>query len=461
MVTDCSSDLAASKFLRRLQGPRHDLHLAASWLRECQKEHPGCRGQLNPKPPTRLLRIFQDGDDLLVALADSNQTRGPYIALSHCWGLVTPLRTTATNYSDHAKGIKVSNLPRTFRDAVAVAQYFNFEYLWIDSLCIIQDSREDWERECPHMSDIYSNAALTIAAHDAANSSVGFLADYPQSLFSPVEVPIKTNDGTQSLAVVEYSPQGFYNSSKWQSTLSSRGWVLQERVLSPRILSFHRSRLIWECNRHVRSDDRHRPVQIEPGRAGAVEKLQIDTLDGGKLLEYWDHIVTVYSRCQLTRGEDRLPALSGIAEKFSVKMEDRYLAGLWERDLHYGLAWYNLNHSRSGTKRCCAPLRAEESLSTAPSWSWASTECSVSFDAAQYAWKELILETVSIEPRGQDPFGQTIRGAIRATGHLSRISIPSGEEWSLHFYGPDEGTQIPGEFSPDCARACKQRMGDR
>jgi hypothetical protein len=161
MVANCCLDLAASKFLRRIQGPGPDLHLAASWLDYCQSEHLECRGQVDPTPPTRLLRIFRRGSDLLVALVDPSQDRGPYIALSHCWGLVTPLRTTTTNYGDHARGIKVSSLPKTFRDAVTVAQHFGVEYLWIDSLCIIQDSTQDWERECPQMSNIYSNSVLT------------------------------------------------------------------------------------------------------------------------------------------------------------------------------------------------------------------------------------------------------------------------------------------------------------
>ncbi|KAK1749432.1 heterokaryon incompatibility protein-domain-containing protein [Echria macrotheca] len=473
-------DLAASGFLRRRQGPRHDLNLAASWLSECQTEHFfECRGEWDPQPPTRLLRVSQREDDLFVALIDSETDGLPYIALSHCWGQgVPPLRTLTTNHADHTMGIRVSSLPKTFRDAVTVAQHLGVEHLWIDSLCIIQDSAEDWERECPRMSSIYSNAVLTIAAHDAPNSAVGFLADYPQPPFSPVEISIKgishNGEELESTAVVEYAPKGFYNSSKWQSILSTRGWVLQERVLSPRILSFHTNRLMWECNTHVRADDRHRPVQIEPGRVGAVEKRNLfafrpsdsgDSPNMTEMLQYWDHIVTVYSACQLMYGTDRLPALSGIAQRFAACMEvDRYVAGLWESDLHYGLAWYSERHSRSMTRHCSAPVRAAPLLrpdSTAPSWSWASTECAVSFYQAPYVRKHLAIEAVVIEPRGMDPFGQIKVGSIRAAGRLSRIVIPDGQEdrWTMRFSGLDDHTEVLGEFYPDCPRASKFTSG--
>jgi hypothetical protein len=112
------------------------------------------------------------------------------------------------------------------------------------------------------MANIYSNALLTIAASDTANTSIGFLAYYPAVIFDPFELCVKDEiKGLSSQITVIYpSPdKEVAISMGWSSCLSKRGWVLQERLLSPRVLSFRRDRMAWECNRGCYSDDRHYP----------------------------------------------------------------------------------------------------------------------------------------------------------------------------------------------------------
>ncbi|ORY13348.1 heterokaryon incompatibility, partial [Clohesyomyces aquaticus] len=94
---------------------------------------------------------------------------GCYVALSHCWGSPEnhPLETTKENYGERLAGVPLENLPKTFRGVVKITNHIGVKYLWIDSLCIIQDDTEDWKQEAAKMGAVYEYARLTIAAADA------------------------------------------------------------------------------------------------------------------------------------------------------------------------------------------------------------------------------------------------------------------------------------------------------
>jgi hypothetical protein len=109
------------------------------------------------------------------------------VALSHCWGGSTPIITIMANISKFMKRIPTP-LPKVFADAVAVTRALGIQYLWINSLYIIQDSREDWSNQAPHMASVYGSAYITIAADAASNSSQGFLNYLNRQLSAPVSV---------------------------------------------------------------------------------------------------------------------------------------------------------------------------------------------------------------------------------------------------------------------------------
>ena len=183
--------------------------------------------------PTRLVDCESRWSDQNVRLVESNLASGPYIALSHCWGSVQPLRTTKHNYESHLTGIQFAHLPASFQDAILVARYLGVCYVWIDSLCIIQDSTKDWEQECSNMAEVYANALLTLAASDAPNCTIGFLRDYDQH--KPIKSTLRYWNPEQDLAedvIVEYKPREIEEIIGNDSPLSSRGWALQERLLS-------------------------------------------------------------------------------------------------------------------------------------------------------------------------------------------------------------------------------------
>ena len=107
-----------------------------------------------------------------------------YISLSHCWGSKPVISLSQTNIESLKRGISISDLPKTFQDAVIVGGWFQCQYLWIDSLCIIQDSVEDWRRESAEMRHVYKNARRNIEATGAPDSSVGLLFDRDPSIVS-------------------------------------------------------------------------------------------------------------------------------------------------------------------------------------------------------------------------------------------------------------------------------------
>src|SRR5436190_9880944 len=143
------------------------------WLSYCRENHPKCsKGALQPLP-TRVMDVKDDGSEPSLLL--TNGQLGQYIALSHCWGSSPLLSTTTANLMKHLVCIPMDELPRNFQDAVTVTRKLGFRYLWIDSLCIIQDSESDWLQESAHMGAVYANASCTIAASSAVSSRTGFL----------------------------------------------------------------------------------------------------------------------------------------------------------------------------------------------------------------------------------------------------------------------------------------------
>ncbi|KAI0888539.1 heterokaryon incompatibility protein-domain-containing protein [Annulohypoxylon maeteangense] len=429
------------------QQRRPDLELAKSWFRECRDNHKFCV-TLSPSHdayPTRLLRITSDASEIIaVSLTESRDARGPYLALSHCWGTVKPLVTTSMNYETHRKGIRLQDLPASFQHAVLVTRYFGFEFLWIDSLCIMQDSREDWERECPRMADIYSNATVTIAASDAPNSSQGFLHDYPPADADIISLNVRAGlecDGITAPIMLECATEipsiGVTMANDWGTNLSTRGWALQERLLSNRMLSFRKSRTVWECQQVCYADDRHHPFTLGPMMLSEIAQVRRveDINTEGEIFQYWREVAETFADCSLTHVSDRLPALSGLASRFSLRLNDNYAAGIWLRDIHAGLSW-NVEHRygfdpKFPQRRLCSYVESagQEYLKTIPSWSWLSSGCGVSFesrfDQPGRMRSDLQISSVEINLSGTDSFGRVRGGRLKVNGRIKNCILDS------------------------------------
>jgi hypothetical protein len=454
-VTGSKIDALPENFMGRLQPSHPDLGLAAAWFEECRMNHRECtwRGSdTQDTRPTRILKIERvaSSEDFNIRLVEQGPTGEPYTTLSHRWGSLQPLCTTTRNYQAHLNQIDFHSLPRSFQDAVLVTVELGINELWIDSLCILQDSIEDWERECPRMACVYANGVCTVAACDAADGSVGFLNPYTDELRCALSPSV----------LIRCIPtwHGYDIRRDEESLLSSRGWVVQERILSSRSIAFKSERMQWRCNRHYRSDEMRHPYkpfslyktsydekslgltsqlmeyldeikrcQINPARTstqGSELKL--------RLYDSWRELVMLYSGCELTKRTDKLPAVSGIAQLFSSYFKDRYMAGLWYEDLCRCITWHRQpgwywNHG----KRVDSLSASSSSLPyRAPTWSWASIDGEIMFCRFPFQEKILALSSAEIHPKGLDPFGQLRSGCISVNGLFKMVKLERLNAWN-------------------------------
>lgn len=195
-----------------------------TWLQKCQETHEGCDQTDLPTLPTRVL-------DITVAkprIWETHGEKGKYIALSHCWGAETGLTATKENMPLLTLGINVSALPKTFRDTIEFSRAIGVRFLWIDSLCIVQNCRDDWTREASKMWDVYRNSFLTVVAAGSPSDSHGFLG--PRQHLPTIYAPSVTS----KIVFRRHAHSGP------AEPLYSRAWTFQERFLSPRMIKFKR-----------------------------------------------------------------------------------------------------------------------------------------------------------------------------------------------------------------------------
>ena len=145
--------------------------MIGGWISECQQEHEECVRSLQSRLPSRVIDVGGNGRHPFLFI--SNNQPGEWIALSHCWGSRNPPQTLLANLEDRCQKIAEKDMPRLFLDAIEITRRLGCAYLWIDSLCIIQDSTEDWRIESAKMGDIYSRAHLTIAAEASVDCTAG------------------------------------------------------------------------------------------------------------------------------------------------------------------------------------------------------------------------------------------------------------------------------------------------
>ncbi|KAK0638567.1 heterokaryon incompatibility protein-domain-containing protein, partial [Cercophora newfieldiana] len=403
-------------------------------LDNCLSTHAECA---RPTPlssmPRRVLKIdvtqeLADGSNIALYEPPSD-FHADYVALSHCWGKHQPLRSLTSNHQSLIQdGIRLTQLSPVFRDAVRVCYRMGIEHLWIDSLCIIQDSKEDWERESARMCDYYENALFTISAASSPDGSVPFLRRRPER-WKQQAFPFHHDDKNKTTTVMaRRRPRGPSRGSSTVQTqveddeaLLTRAWVFQEGQLSKRVVEYTASALIWAC---------HSKKELAEGgvKRGAYSHLcnqELSNLRADKVLETWQALVAQFSARELTHATDCLPALSGLAQKFHSQMGWRYMAGLWEEHLAVGLCWE--------VERSVA--RTETALTTdinsvkyiAPTWSWASAGQRIAFCggwSGSLRYENLVeVEDVACQVDGLNPFGRISNGSLTLKGTAFTISL--------------------------------------
>jgi hypothetical protein len=341
---------------------------ASKWFETCIKEHKTLCTRVvtekgKPPLPCRVIDVeacaSQD-----VRLVNTEGCRGHYICLSHCWGGEQPLQTTTDTLTRHFKEIKWELLPQTFQDAITITRKFGIQYLWIDSLCIIQDSAEDWRVQSALMAEIYRYAVITIAGSASSGPRQGL---FRTADTAHVDRPFPVIESLEGLDKIRSRVPLSHNAS--ELPLLHRGWVLQERMLSSRYLHFGQNELIWECMEHLTCEcgslslkDSFRYKWLEPKNRLHPDSLQLLTRLPEAIPTAWRATVADYSRMELSYPLDLFPAISGIAKSVKEATGWTYVAGMWKETLITDLVWRT---EKPQTAARCKDWRA-------PTFSWAS-----------------------------------------------------------------------------------------
>ncbi|KAJ4355577.1 uncharacterized protein N0V89_003597 [Didymosphaeria variabile] len=338
------------------------------WYQGCLNHHEDCRPIFDSSyRPSRLLDLRQAPSEPVKLVAfdgeDLESSSPAYATLSHCWGSSQPLRLLTTNIEQLKEGIPRDTIPRVFSEAIDVCWHLGLRYLWIDSLCILQDSVEDWVRESQLMGMIYSRAMINIGATGSTNCN-GSLFNTAQEAPS---VGLVAWEGVDDIKYVVVENDIEWSKSFMDQPLLRRAWVMQERLLATRMIHFAQSQLVWECRTTAATEAY--PVRVPEAlwpfhnRRNRFWGAEFTEDDGA-----WSVLVGEYSKCELTFSKDKLVALSGLVTALEATglTRGRYWAGMWEADLPYCLLW---------TRGAIDPSQQEASRPSAyraPSWSWAS-----------------------------------------------------------------------------------------
>jgi len=303
------------------------------------------------------LRLISRGDVISKAtwIAPAEQVK--YAALSYCWG--PPLdahkqcKTERKSLKERLHAIPFVDLTPVVRDAVVIARRLSIPYLWVDSLCIIQDDTMDWENEASLMGLVYSNAHITICSLSASTCQNGFLERPSQTReFSNVEFDEMIKD---------------WRCSSW----STRGWTFQEEKLSTRLVYFGASKIHFCCGNWIYTEDQPTSSEVYERSIIDLGRLSLRNNRVQLLMDFWTWaLVPQFSEREFTKAEDKLPAIAGVAKYIGDVTGYDYVAGIWKPRLFVELIW------------CCDPLEGQLTALLAalrpnaphyiaPSWSWA------------------------------------------------------------------------------------------
>ncbi|SCO35059.1 related to tol protein [Fusarium fujikuroi] len=349
------------------------LRLISKWIQSCQKGHKSsiCTKDVTPWQPTRLLDIGRSKDETCrIVLRPQNitQTR-TYITLSYRWDAKKQPRLLSSNIDELLRGWAIRTLPKTFRDTIVVARALGVRHLWIDALCIIQDSHEDWERESACMGLVYSNGLCNIAASASDGPDGGlFRSRNAESIrLGCVRANPLPETRSQTFNIIDT----LYTHRQLRYTpFFKRGWVFQERMLAPRVIYFAEEQVFWECHQELKCEAFPTGIPFA-GSFKALLPERLTTLSAwsrGKcvpctMFRQWNRAVQDYSDSQFTFISDKLPAFMGIASYFEPFMDTDYAFGMWnvglERQLGFSVEY---------------PVVKQSKDYRAPSWSWASLD---------------------------------------------------------------------------------------
>ena len=437
-VPEDSADSLKAK--RVPSDPRSAFPLIKHWLSTCVKNHKRCERGYSAAP-TRLIRVLTEDGTPTVQLVDSLDLMIneqifdiEWAILSHSWGSDRSLISTLqlANMERMLQKIDESMLCPSFQDAITITRGLSLRFIWIDAMCIIQDSPEDWNAESSRMSEYYQGSQIMISALASSSAADRMLFTRDHGPLATVVVDERRLGVRRLLEnAVNVTPYLHYYWSPRDSIsnqpLSNRAWTFQEYTMAPRMIHFTRDQIIWHCTTCLASEDnqynmsdnelpetpiekarKHKEAQSQQGKKEERRPFTLKKIG-------WYDIVETYTSRSITYTADILPALSAIAQQVQGFTPLTYCAGLWKGNQNtfcYNLIWET-------EKRHADPVRA---YNGSPSWSWSSIRGKISFPFWQGSFRiaqphnpQILGISVSLSSE-KSPFGRVEQGIIDLIG---------------------------------------------
>ncbi|WKT51091.1 hypothetical protein QSH57_016061 [Fusarium oxysporum f. sp. vasinfectum] len=375
--------------------------LFQKWLYVCDNEHGHARdassGGCAVQMPTRLIYVGESSEHL-EDIKDSGFLR--YLALSHCWGGSTSLSTLTSNIDKFRSEIPHEQLPLNFQEAIKVTRALKISYLWIDSLCIIQDDPEDWRREAARMGQVFSNAYCTIAATSAAASNEGFLTP---KLNSALSATVEPPEGGL-LHISEFMEN--CNRDLELAPLNTRGWVMQERALSRRTLHFTKTQVYWECGNGLHCERLFKLSNPQSALFADSDfpRAILKYYKGGRITLF-QNLYEKYSRLNFSYTSDRPVAILGLEKHLSYVLQTRGEFGVFEQYLARSLLW-------SRPENILLNSITFQDDYHVPSWSWMAHEGPITY--ANIPFDEVEWSTDCLLRSGEETGTNSKRTVLKA-----------------------------------------------
>ncbi|KAL3291486.1 HET-domain-containing protein, partial [Colletotrichum asianum] len=436
LVTLRRPDTWDESWLRAYYTSPPEVHMVLDWVNDLDDHVDG------GDPSRQVVVCAEEG------VVESSQPLQPsYVALSYCWGGDQRVKLRQVNMDKWRKGLPYEGLPQTIKDAITVTMNFGVSHLWVDALCIIQDSDDDKAQEISRMGDIYEQAHFTIIAARAKMVEEGFL--HSRSIAGERGFRISYVSGNGDLgSVVFWTGRG---NSEPEPT-ETRAWCFQESILSSRVLYFGTHNSKWICAET-------RKQNSEPLYDGWIEdsRLNLESVNNSRHLVYgvewttmsdseafysgWRDLLQYYSVMEAGQQQDRLLAISAVAKKIGRIAKNRYSAGIWMNSPSDSLAWVS---SSDKAKRLTSYY--------IPSWSWASISGEIGLESCT-PMEEFSIQHCQL--KSQIP-GDDFSAPIEAQMKLQALTFPAhvrrDEELGQDFlWDLAAGEAVDGQLSLDIA----------
>ncbi|KAH7630903.1 heterokaryon incompatibility protein-domain-containing protein [Sordaria sp. MPI-SDFR-AT-0083] len=408
--------------------------LMRQWLEYCDTRH-HCKPQANSSVPTRVIDIGTEHEPTVRLCETKPGDSFRYIALSHCWGTEQHFLTTACNLEEHKRGIPIQTLPRTFQHAIQTTRQLGIQYLWIDSICIIQGDHGDFDKEAEKMELVFSSAYCVLAASSARSQQDGFLN--PRKARKAVNL-VKEGDARGGVYVSLFSDD--FKEHVVNSPLSERGWVLQERALARRTIYFTEWQTYWECGDGIRCETltlMNNNLISFLGDPNFPSKLSDGTSDRGEKIRFYEGLYKQYSRLTLSRDSDRPIAIAGLEKRLIHDLKSSGGFGVFDDErslLPRSLLW------QRGDEFPTLKKIESQVLPRVPTWSWMAYKGGVDYldpPFGEVAWN------IS-EIRG-NWFGKGNRTELSAKTRLFRMTTTTTQDFDITW-------DIPKDIKPDVVR---------